>query len=125
MKHRSLTLAAAATVAAPVLAFGSTAPAEANVRPCGFGDHCAQVIGINAGSYLGERDAPYYWANVVAKLYNGYWVEVECWTYGEGARDNPNYHIWDRVSRGSDWGYVNDWYLDTGAVTQQLNQCPA
>ncbi|WP_109506166.1 hypothetical protein [Nocardioides speluncae] len=125
MKIRKLSLAllGIAAVAAPALGVLSAAPAEADVRPCPGGNpaRCAQVIKVN--TYLGVRTDPWYGAPVVAKLYNGWWTEVECWTYGSGAADNPNYKIWTRVSSGSYWGYVSDWYLDTGNVQAQLPRC--
>jgi hypothetical protein len=116
----------AATLATGTLVVGgSNGPASADVRPCpgGWRWYCAQVIGIDPGSYLGIRTQPHYSSEVKWALHNGDWVAVSCWTYGDGAADNPNYNIWDYVDTGWYEGYVNDWYLDTGNVRNQRPQC--
>ncbi|WSQ11478.1 hypothetical protein OG604_29125 [Streptomyces sp. NBC_01231] len=117
-RRGSAAVAGAAALLTSVALVAAT-PAQAAPRQCPGADssdpaRCAQVIGINAGSALVMRTAPRYSATPVARYGNGQWLEVECWTTGDPDADGHGYRYWMRVSTGSAWGYVNDWYLDTG-----------
>ncbi|MFI6930202.1 hypothetical protein [Streptomyces sp. NPDC050287] len=118
-RARSASVAGAAAVLLAGAGVLAASPAQAAPRPCpgaGPGDpaRCAQVIGIDPGSALVMRTAPRYSAGAVARYGNGQWLEVECWTTGDPDADGHGYRYWMRVSTASAWGYVNDWYLDTG-----------
>ncbi len=118
-RARSASVAAAAAVLLAGAGVLAASPAQAAPRPCpgaGPGDpaRCAQVIGIDPGSALVMRTAPRYGAGAVARYGNGQWLEVECWTTGDPDADGHGYRYWMRVSTAGAWGYVNDWYLDTG-----------
>ncbi|SHI22572.1 hypothetical protein SAMN05444521_5694 [Streptomyces sp. 3214.6] len=116
---RSAAVAGAATVLLAGAGVLAASPAQAAPRPCpgaGEGDpaRCAQVIGIDPGSALVMRTEPRYGSTAVARYDNGQWLEVECWTTGDPDADGHGYRYWMRVSTARAWGYVNDWYLDTG-----------
>ncbi|MFF9625718.1 hypothetical protein [Streptomyces griseosporeus] len=126
-------LATAATATAALL--GTAAPANAAIYQCVKNDHqqpCTTVTGIDPGSYLLVRTGPGYGYPSIevaySRLFNGDEVGLSCWTTGDGAYDNPNYHYWMSIDLpNSRWGYVNDWYLTTGnpdVWKQQLRQCP-
>ncbi|MFF0730418.1 hypothetical protein ACFYVK_02345 [Streptomyces chartreusis] len=124
---------AAVTGAAAVLLAGAglftAAPAQAAPRPCpgaGPGDpaRCAQVIGIDPGSSLVMRTEPRYGAGEVARYGNGQWLELSCWTTGDPDADGHGYRYWMQVSTPRSWGYVNDWYLDTGGPNTWKSQLP-
>ncbi|KUN84308.1 hypothetical protein [Streptomyces griseoruber] len=126
-----------ATVFATATMLLSTATsANAAIYPCQMSDStipCTTVTGIDPGSWLQVRTGPGYGygpiADAYSRLYNGDQVGITCWRLGDGAYDNPNYRYWMRVEvGGSNSGYVNDWYLNTGSADvwkQQIRQCPA
>ncbi|MCD7440920.1 hypothetical protein K4B79_22180 [Streptomyces lincolnensis] len=132
---RSRAGSAATAGAAAILLAGvgliTAGPAQAAPRPCpgaGPGDpaRCAQVIGIDPGSALVMRTAPNYGATPVARYGNGQWLEISCWTTGDPDADGHSYRYWMQVSTPGTWGYVNDWYLDTGGPStwkQIIRQC--
>ncbi|GAA4889022.1 hypothetical protein ACFPM3_18900 [Streptomyces coeruleoprunus] len=128
-------LAAAATAVTAVAALMATAaPANAAIHRCtisGDWTNCTTVTGIDPGSWLQVRTGPGYGYGPInlaySRLYNGDEVGLTCWRTGDGAYDNPNYRYWMAVDVGnSNWGYVNDWYLNTGSPEvwkQHIRQC--
>jgi hypothetical protein len=118
----------AAIAGTAALVFASTVvvaeSANAAIYDCnisGSRAKCANVTGIDPGSWLQVRTGPGYGypdQPGFRRLYNGDSVGLSCWTTGDGAIDNPNWKYWIRVDTGTLTGYVNDWYLETGSPAQ-------
>ncbi len=131
IRRRSAAVAGAAAVLLTGAGLFAAAPAQAAPRPCpgaapGDPELCAQVTGIDPGSSLVMRTAPHYGAQEVRRYGNGQWLAVDCWTTGDPDADGHGYRYWMQVSTGSAWGYVNDWYLDTGGPStwkSKIRQC--
>ncbi|MFB6641106.1 hypothetical protein ACFCYF_28105 [Streptomyces chartreusis] len=80
------------------------------------------MIGIDPGSSLVMRTEPRHGAGEVARYGNGQWLEPSCWTTGDPDADGHGYRYWMQVSTPRSWGYVNDWYLDTGGPNTWKSQ---
>jgi hypothetical protein len=133
MKHlRALTATGVALAAAATAVLAGAGPAGAAFHPCSIsGDPavCANVTGIDAGSYLAVRTGPGYGAAkspVFGQYHNGDQLGLLCWTTGDPDADGHGYRYWMRVDNGIGDGYVNDWYLDTGGPNtwkSQIQHC--
>jgi hypothetical protein len=120
----------AAAIGITAAVFAAPASAAPTCSSLGFpgsdpAARCARVIGINPGSYLGSRPEPRYGTPIINRFYNGDIIELDCWTTGDGAADNPSYKYWIGLHGGSSPQYVNDWYLDSGSPSVWMQQLPA
>ncbi|MEU4116526.1 hypothetical protein AB0F71_18785 [Kitasatospora sp. NPDC028055] len=135
---RRAATAAALALAATALGLGSASPASASSGPercypdeLNYRWYCAYVTGINPGSYLDIHKEPNYTGGIWGPRYlQGDRVVLYCWTEGAGDADGHGDHYWfyvhpDAAGDTTD-GYVNDWYLTTGSVSQWsglVNHC--
>ncbi|MCD9880032.1 hypothetical protein [Streptomyces guryensis] len=127
---RALTAVGIALTATASAVLAGAGPAGAAIHSCSIsGDPalCANVTGIDAGSYLAVRTAPRYGASespVFGHHHNGDELGLICWTTGDPDADGHGYRYWMQVSTGSVNGFVNDWYLDTGGPNTWKSRIP-
>jgi hypothetical protein len=102
------------------------------------------VTAIDPGSVLQLHKAPDYAHGVVHTpragsdtAVNGNDAYLQCWTTGAGDIDGHGDHywfranFWDTLNYPADnaplslssgyWGYINDWYVTTGAASYWMN----
>ena len=122
--HRKMLATATTAVAAVAALQGTAVPANAAIHQCERSGSWIPYLLVRRGPGYGydSIEAAY------SRLYNGNEVGLSCWKLGDGAYDNPNYRYWMSIELpNSRWGYVNDWYLNTGnpdVWKQQIRQCP-
>jgi len=118
------------TILAAVVAIGmatliGAGTADATVYRCTVsgtaGLICANVTAIDPGSVLRQHQQPNYTSAVNQNTHytNGVQLLLLCWTTGSGDIDGHGDHYWFKVDDGIiAWGYVNDWYVNTGSYAQ-------
>jgi surface antigen len=123
---RSLTLTAAAGMAAAALAVSGAHAMPVcgeGGNPCPQGPKTAKgTVDVAAGYTLTVRKGPRSAARAVRKLADGAGVIIVCQTEGESTTGTfGTSRLWDKLIHG---GYVSDTYVSTGSDGRVAPDCP-